>query len=203
MLVGWGAAETIDLPVATSGFGMWTDIVASAMSYGGKSQEESLEALKSFQDLATRHLHKQGQLFTDASHGNFTSLIEKFLKPKMQIDAPVFFDNSPRVGKSSGMKYEPCAVVINPTAVAIGATGINISPQGISVAPTGVNVNPFGLSISPSVIVVAPFDTTIAGQGLNIAPALIAIAPVKTVYNPVGPLNIGGSVVTKELPALP
>ncbi len=62
MLVGWGAAEPVDLPVATSGFGMWTDIVASAMSYGGKSQEESLETLKSFQDLATRHLHKQVSL---------------------------------------------------------------------------------------------------------------------------------------------
>ena len=40
-------------------------------------------------------------------------------------------------------------------------------------------------------------------QGLNIAPALIAIAPVKTVVNPVGPLSIGGSLVSATVPALP
>ena len=44
------ADGNIDLPVATQGTEQWAGVLAKAMSAGGKNQDESLQALQSFQD---------------------------------------------------------------------------------------------------------------------------------------------------------
>ena len=54
------AAEgTTDLPVATYGFEEWAGVIAKAMSFGGRNQEQSLEALKGFQSKVTAKLQEQ------------------------------------------------------------------------------------------------------------------------------------------------
>ena len=42
-------AADVDLPVATQGTEQWAGVVAKALTAGGRSQAESLQALKSFQ----------------------------------------------------------------------------------------------------------------------------------------------------------
>ena len=42
-------AADVDLPVATQGTEQWAGVVAKAMTAGGRSQAESMQALKSFQ----------------------------------------------------------------------------------------------------------------------------------------------------------
>ncbi|CAL8467466.1 g7004 [Coccomyxa elongata] len=204
--------QGLDLPVATSGFEEWAGVIGDALAYGGNSKEDTLQALKGFQAVVMEHLKKQGDMFQDAKNGDFTDIIKKVLTPKMDIQAPVFFSNTPGVIQSSaaavrfsftGAGYQPCAVAVTPTAVAVAPVGVFIEPQALFVAPFGVNVQAFGVNISPTAIVIAPYDTTVAGQGLNIAPALIAVAPIKTVINPVGPLAVGGSLIAATLPAIP
>ncbi len=53
------AADKIDLPVATGGFEQWAGVVGKAMSFGGKNQAESLQALKSFQGKVMANMQKQ------------------------------------------------------------------------------------------------------------------------------------------------
>ncbi|EIE26081.1 hypothetical protein COCSUDRAFT_46483 [Coccomyxa subellipsoidea C-169] len=206
------AADNIDLPVATGGFEQWAGVVGKAMSFGGKNQGESLQALKSFQGKVMANMQKQSNSFKKLTTGDFSDVLSNLLKNKVQISAPVFFNNAPAVIAKTfaavqfgftGIGYAPCAVPIVPTGVGVFPQGINIQPEFFNIAPTGVNVQPQGLSISPNLIVIGPYDTTVAGQGLNIAPALIAIAPVKTVVNPVGPLAIADTLVSVALPALP
>lgn len=45
----------------------------------------------------------QGKMFQDAKDGDFTDIIKKILTPKMDIQAPVFFSNTPGVIQSSGV----------------------------------------------------------------------------------------------------
>ena len=52
------AADKVDLPVATQGTEQWAGVVAKAMTVNGRSQAESLQALKSFQISVT---HKMGK----------------------------------------------------------------------------------------------------------------------------------------------
>ena len=49
LLVLSTVAADVDLPVATQGTEQWAGVVAKAMTAGGRSQTESLQALKSFQ----------------------------------------------------------------------------------------------------------------------------------------------------------
>jgi len=206
------AADKIDLPVATSGFEQWAGVVAKAMSFGGKDQAGSLQALKSFQAQVTANMQKQSASFKKLAAGDFTDLLIKLVSPKTAISAPVFFNNAPAIITDTiaavsfsftGISFAPCALPITPIGVGVFPQGINIQPEVFNIAPTGVNVQPQGLSISPNLIVIGPYDTTVAGQGLNIAPALIAIAPVKTVVNPVGPLAIADTLISVTAPALP
>ena len=44
------ADSNVDLPVATQGTEQWAGVVAKAMSAGGRNQDESLQALSSFQE---------------------------------------------------------------------------------------------------------------------------------------------------------
>ena len=44
------ADSGVDLPVATQGTEQWAGVVAKAMSAGGRNQDESLQALSSFQE---------------------------------------------------------------------------------------------------------------------------------------------------------
>ena len=54
LLALWAVAavadSNVDLPVATQGTEQWAGVVAKAMSAGGKNQDESLQALSSFQE---------------------------------------------------------------------------------------------------------------------------------------------------------
>ena len=50
-------------------------------------------------------------MFQDAKDGDFTGIIKKVLTPKMDIQAPVFFSNTPGVIQSSGVAWYPAAVL--------------------------------------------------------------------------------------------
>ncbi|KAK9917365.1 hypothetical protein WJX75_003560 [Coccomyxa subellipsoidea] len=207
------AAEgTTDLPVATYGFEEWAGVTAKAMSFGGRNQEQSLEALKGFQSKVTAKLQEQASAVEKLQKGDLTDLITKILTPNINIQAPVFFQNNggPQSAITqtiaaiqftfTGVGYAPCAVPITPTGVGIFPQGINIQPAGLYIQPTGAQVQPQGLQIAPNLIVIGPYDTQVEPQGLNIAPALISIVPVKTLVNPVGPLSITDSLVSAEVP---
>ncbi len=51
--------QCLDLPVATSGFEEWAGVVAKAMSFGGRNQASSLQALKSFQASVAAKVQQQ------------------------------------------------------------------------------------------------------------------------------------------------
>lgn len=51
--------QGLDLPVATSGFEQWAGVIGDALAYGGKSKEDTLQALKGFQAVVMEHLKKQ------------------------------------------------------------------------------------------------------------------------------------------------
>ena len=51
-------ADYVDLPVATEGTGQWAGVVAKAMTVNGRSQAESLQALKSFQSSVMQKMGK-------------------------------------------------------------------------------------------------------------------------------------------------
>ncbi|BDA44365.1 hypothetical protein COCOBI_05-5490 [Coccomyxa sp. Obi] len=215
VLASYASADSVDLPVATGGFEQWAGVVSKAMSFGGKNQDQSLQALKSFQSKVFANLQKQSESFKKFQTGDFSDIIAKILTPSTSISAPVFFANNGGPGAVlldsiaavsfgfTGVGYAPCAIPVTPTGVGIFPQGVNIQPELFNIVPTGVNVQPQGASISPTLIVIGPYDTTVAGQGLNIAPALIAIAPVKTVVNPVGPLAIADTLISVTAPALP
>ncbi|CAL8465613.1 g5149 [Coccomyxa elongata] len=208
-------SDGYDLPVATHGFEQWAGVVAKAMSYGGRDQNKSLQALKSFQAKVASNMQKQAGEFKKMQSGDFSDIVGKLLSPKVDIQAPVFFHNgggpdSLISGGSSGVafgfvgaSYAPCAISVAPLGVSIFPQGALIGAEVFNIGPTGVNIQPQGASISPSLIVIGPYDTTVAGQGLNIAPALIAIAPIRTVVNPTGPLAIADVLVAATVPALP
>ncbi|CAL8470325.1 g9867 [Coccomyxa elongata] len=215
VLASCASASTVDLPVATGGFEQWAGVVGKAMSFGGKNQDQSLQALKTFQSKVFANVQKQSESFQKLTKGDFSDIVTKILNPNIAISAPVFFANNGGPGSVildsiaavsfgfTGVGYAPCAIPVTPLGVGVFPQGINIQPEGFNIVPTGVNVQPQGLSISPTLIVIGPYDTTVAGQGLNIAPALIAIAPVKTVVNPVGPLAIADTLISVTAPALP
>ena len=52
-------SDGYDLPVATHGFEQWAGVVAKAMSYGGRDQDKSLQALKSFQARVASNMQNQ------------------------------------------------------------------------------------------------------------------------------------------------
>ena len=58
LLVVSTLAEDVDLPVATQGTEQWAGVVAKAMTVNGRSQAESLQALKSFQSSVMQRLGK-------------------------------------------------------------------------------------------------------------------------------------------------
>ncbi|BDA50677.1 hypothetical protein COCOBI_16-3530 [Coccomyxa sp. Obi] len=210
--IGGLKGETIDLPVATHGFEEWAGVVGKAMSFGGRNQEQSLQALKTFQSKVAAKMQAQATAVKKLQSGDFTDILTKVLNPNIQIDAPVFFSNqggsdtaiTDEIAATSfgfqGVGYAPCAIPITPYGVGITPQGINIQPAGIYLQPTGAQVSPQGLQIAPNLIIIGPYDTQVSPQGLNIAPVLINIAPVKTVVNPVGPLSISDSLVSVEVP---
>lgn len=51
-------ADYVDLPVATEGTEQWAGVVAKAMTVNGRSQAESLQALKSFQSSVMQKMGK-------------------------------------------------------------------------------------------------------------------------------------------------
>ena len=60
LLVAASASEdNVDLPVATEGTKEWVALVAQAMSLGGRDQEQSLQALSSFQSSTMAKLQKK------------------------------------------------------------------------------------------------------------------------------------------------
>lgn len=59
VLASCASASNIDLPVATGGFEQWAGVVGKAMSFGGKNQDQSLQALKSFQSKVFANVQKQ------------------------------------------------------------------------------------------------------------------------------------------------
>ncbi|CAL8465081.1 g4616 [Coccomyxa elongata] len=204
--------QTIDLPVATHGFEEWAGVVGKAMSFGGRTQEQSLQALKTFQSKVAHKMQEQASAVKKLQSGDFTDILTKILNPNIQITAPIFFSNQGGPDTAitdtiaaisfgfQGIGYAPCAIPITPYGVGITPQGINIQPAGIYMQPTGAQVSPQGLQIAPNLIVIGPYDTQVAPQGLNIAPVLINIAPVKTVVNLVGPLSISDSLVSVEVP---
>lgn len=58
-LMGGHGIQGLDLPVATSGFEQWAGVIGDALAFGGKSKEDTLQALKGFQAVAMEHLKKQ------------------------------------------------------------------------------------------------------------------------------------------------
>lgn len=62
VLASCAAADTTDLPVATSGFEQWAGVVGKAMSFGDKNQEQSLQSLKTFQSKVMANMQKQVHL---------------------------------------------------------------------------------------------------------------------------------------------
>ena len=52
-------SDQVDLPVATHGMDAWASVVGKAISFGGKNQEQSLEALKNFQEKVMSSFQKQ------------------------------------------------------------------------------------------------------------------------------------------------
>ncbi|EIE18332.1 hypothetical protein COCSUDRAFT_60299 [Coccomyxa subellipsoidea C-169] len=207
--------QCLDLPVATSGFEEWAGVVAKAMSFGGRNQASSLQALKSFQASVAAKVQQQGAALKKLEKGDISDIIKQLLTQRIDISAPVFFDNAggpdslisgSAAGVSFGFvgaQYAPCAIPIAPLGVGVFPQGAIIQPQVLNIAPTGVNIQPQGVNIAPNLIVIGPYDTTVAGQGLNIAPALIAIAPTRTVINPIGPLEISDTLVDAEVPLPP
>lgn len=59
VLASCASASTVDLPVATGGFEQWAGVVGKAMSFGGKNQDQSLQALKTFQSKVFANVQKQ------------------------------------------------------------------------------------------------------------------------------------------------
>ena len=59
LLASSRALQCLDLPVATSGFEEWVGVVAKAMSFGGRNQASSLQALKSFQASVAAKVQQQ------------------------------------------------------------------------------------------------------------------------------------------------
>lgn len=55
------AVQGFDLPVATSGFEQWVGVVGNALAHGDKDKEETLQALKSFRNIAMDHLRSQAR----------------------------------------------------------------------------------------------------------------------------------------------
>ncbi|CAL8465080.1 g4615 [Coccomyxa elongata] len=210
--VSGAQGQTIDLPVATHGFEQWAGVVAKAMSFGKRSQDETLQAFKSFQSDVIAKMQEQANAVKRLQSGDITDILTKILSPNIQITAPVFFNNAggsdtaitDTIAATSfaftGVGYAPCAIPITPLGVGIFPQAINIQPAGIYVQPTGVNVQPQGLQVAPNLIFIGPYDTQVSGQGLNIAPALINISPVKTVVNPVGSLSITDSLISVSVP---
>ncbi|CAL5221431.1 g3619 [Coccomyxa viridis] len=205
-------ADNVDLPVATQGTEQWAGVVAKAMTVGGRSQSESMQALKSFQSSVKDKMGQTAVSLQKLGHGDISGFLSQAMTNAVSINAPTFFSTNTNLFQDTiaaiqfgftGLSVAPCAIPIVPTGVGIFPQGINIQPEGFNIAPTGVNIQPQGASISPTLIVIGPYDTTVAGQGLNIAPALIAISPVKTVVNPVGPLAITDTLVSVTVPALP
>ncbi len=58
LLVVSAMADGVDLPVATQGTEQWAGVVAKAMTVGGRSQAESMQAMQSFQDLVMQKMGK-------------------------------------------------------------------------------------------------------------------------------------------------
>ena len=50
LLMASALASDIDLPVATQGTEQWAGVVAKALTFGGRDQAQSLQAMKSFQE---------------------------------------------------------------------------------------------------------------------------------------------------------
>ncbi|CAK0783887.1 hypothetical protein CVIRNUC_007087 [Coccomyxa viridis] len=205
-------ASDLELPVATQGTEQWAGVVAKALTAGGMSHADSLQALQGFKSAVAAKMAKTAETLEKLNKGDITGFVEEVMSKAVAIKAPTFFSSNTNLFQDSasaisfgftGVGVSPCAIAVNPVGIGIGATGINIAPQGVSIAPTGLNVAPQGASIGPTLIAIGPYDTTVAPQGLNIAPALISISPVKTVINPTGPLKVGDSVVKDTLPALP
>ncbi|EIE18333.1 hypothetical protein COCSUDRAFT_68296 [Coccomyxa subellipsoidea C-169] len=215
LLASSRALQCLDLPVATSGFEKWVGVVAKAMSFGGRNQASSLQALKSFQASVAAKVQQQGATLKKLEKGDISDIIKQLLTQRIDISAPVFFDNAggpdslikgSAAGVSFGFvgaQYAPCAIPITPIGVSVSPQGAIIGAQVFNIGPTGVNIQPQGVNISPNLIIIGPYDTTIAGQGLNIAPALIAIAPTRTVINPIGPLEISDTLVDAQVPLPP
>ncbi|CAK0774053.1 hypothetical protein CVIRNUC_004129 [Coccomyxa viridis] len=206
------ADSNVDLPVATQGTEQWAGVVAKAMSAGGRNQDESLQALSSFQEKVFSKIAKTSKEFDALKSGDAAGFLAEVMSNAVSITAPVFFASSTNLFQEtiaaitfgfSGVSVAPCAIPITPLGVGVFPSGVNIQPEGFNIVPTGVNVQPQGASIGPNLIVIGPYDTTVAGQGLNIAPTLIVVAPVKTVVNPVGPLAITDTLVSVTVPALP
>ena len=49
--------------MATGGFEQWAGVVGKAMSFGGKNQDQSLQAMKTFQSKVFANVQKQVRLF--------------------------------------------------------------------------------------------------------------------------------------------
>ncbi len=64
-------ADNIDLPVATQGTEQWAGVVAKAMTAGGRSQSESMQALKSFQSSVKDKMGQTVSLSILHSHSTF------------------------------------------------------------------------------------------------------------------------------------
>ena len=58
LVVVSAVADKVDLPVATQGTEQWAGVVAKAMTVNGRSQAESLQALKAFQTSVTQKMGK-------------------------------------------------------------------------------------------------------------------------------------------------
>ncbi|BDA50676.1 hypothetical protein COCOBI_16-3520 [Coccomyxa sp. Obi] len=210
--VNGAQGQKVDLPVATHGFEQWAGVIAKAMSFGKRNQDETLQAFKSFQSDVIAGMQEQATAVKKLQSGDVTDILTKILSPNIQITAPVFFSNAGGSGTAitdtiaatsfafSGVGYAPCAIPFTPLGVGIFPQAINIQPAGAYIAPTGVNIQPQGLQVAPNLIFIGPYDTQVAGQGLNIAPALINISPVKTVVNPIGPLSISDTLISVSVP---
>ena len=58
LMVGSAVADDLQLPVATHGTELWAGVVGKAMTAGGMSHDESLQALRSFKSAVTARMAK-------------------------------------------------------------------------------------------------------------------------------------------------
>lgn len=115
--------QTIDLPVATHGFDQWAGVVAKAMSFGKRNQEETLQAFKSFQSDVIAKMQEQVS-HTDCGPFSSLSLSHHAVKTMLEFCSVASTCDQYRLEK---FPNEVC--MVESTSILVGARPGNCSQE--------------------------------------------------------------------------